>query len=126
MGQQQLLLVVLGIVVIGIAIAVALSLFKSNAADSKRDILITECMNLATKAIDYYKRPVSFGGGSHSFQNWQIPADLDSSENGVFSAAVSPGNIVITGTGTEILTGTDSIKVQVTVFPYSTTTSVIH
>jgi hypothetical protein len=125
-GQQQLLLVVLGVIVIGIAIAVGLSLFKSNAAESKRDILVSECMNLATKAIDYYKRPVSFGGGSHSFANWSIPAELDSSENGVFSAVVSPGNIVITGTGNEVLTGTDSIKVQVTVFPYSTTTTVIN
>jgi hypothetical protein len=36
--------------------------------------------------------------------------------NGNFmTASVSQGEVVITGTGTEVVTGTDSIKVQTTV-----------
>ncbi len=126
MGQQQLLLIVMGLVIIGIAIAVSFNLFESNAANHKRDLLISECMNLAAQAQVYYKRPRSFGGGSHSYLNWQIPDDMETSENGIFSAEVTAANVVITGTGTEVITGSDSIKVQVTVDPYTTTTTIIN
>lgn len=83
-------------------------------------------MDLASKAQVYYKRPRSLGGGSHSFLNWEIPDELERSENGVFSAAATAGNVVITGTGTEVITGDDSVKVQITVSPYTTSTTIIN
>ena len=40
MGQQQLLLVVLGIIIVGIAIAVGMALFRSHSIDEKRNLLM--------------------------------------------------------------------------------------
>ena len=115
MGQQQLLLIVLGIIIVGIAIAISIQLFRQNAIDSKRDILMNECSNIASIAIGYYKRPTSFGGGSKSFAGWSIPAELRSTVNGSYTAVVYRDSVVITGTGTEVVTGTDSIQVKTTV-----------
>jgi len=53
LGQQQLLLIVLGIIVVGIAIAISIQLFRQNAIDSKRDILMNESANIASIAIGY-------------------------------------------------------------------------
>jgi hypothetical protein len=116
-GQQQLLLIVLGIVVIGIAIALAMSLFRSNAIENKRDILSHECINLGSNAMGYYRKPESFGGGGRKFTGWNMPENLKVSANGYFTAEVLENSVIITGTGNEVITGTDSIKVQVTVYP---------
>ena len=71
MGQQQLLLIVLGLVVIAIAVVVGISLFRAHAISSKRDILTNETIDMAAQAISYYKRTSEFGGGGKSFIGWQ-------------------------------------------------------
>lgn len=115
MGQQQLLLVLLGIVVVGVAIAVAINLFRGNAIDRKREILINESHNLGSIAIAYYKKPKMMGGGGKTFTGWTIPSSMLATVNGSYTANVSSDNIVITGTGTEVVTNNDSIKVKTTV-----------
>ena len=82
MGQQQLLLIVLGLVVIAIAVVVGISLFRAHAISSKRDILINETIDMAAQAIGYYKREKAFGGGGKSFIDWQIPPQLQNTING--------------------------------------------
>ena len=115
MGQQQLLLIVLGIIVVGIAIAISIQLFRQNAIDSKRDILMNESANIASIAIGYYKRPVPFGGGGKSFIGLDVPGELQSTVNGSYSAVIYSDSVIITGTGTEVVTGSDSIQVRTTV-----------
>ena len=112
MGQQQLLMIVLAIIIVGIAIAISIQLFRASAIDSKRDILINECSNIATIAISYYKKPTDMGGGGKTFLGWQIPTQMVSTVNGSYLAQVTAEQITITGTGTEVVTGNDSIKVQ--------------
>ncbi len=112
MGQQQLLMIVLAIIIVAIAIAVSIQLFRSNAIESKRDILINECSNLATIAISYYKKPNELGGGGKTFNGWKVPSSMVTTVNGSYIAEVNSDQVVITGTGTEVVTGNDSIKVQ--------------
>ena len=115
MGQQQLLLVLLGIVVVGVAIVVAINLFRGNAIDRKREILINESHNIGSIAIAFYKKPRMMGGGGKRFTGWTIPSSLVATVNGSYTAQVSPDNIVIIGTGTEVVTDNVSIKVQTVV-----------
>lgn len=112
MGQQQLLLVLLGIIVVGVAIAVSINLFRGHAIDRKREILINESHNIGSIAIAFYKKPIMIGGGGRRFTGWTIPSSLVATVNGSYTAQVSPDNIVIIGTGTEVVTDNDSIKVQ--------------
>ena len=56
LGQQQLLMIVLAIIIVGIAIAISVQLFRSNAVEAKRDILIEETSSLAAMAIQYLIR----------------------------------------------------------------------
>jgi hypothetical protein len=57
LGQQQILLIVLAIIIIGVAIAISVQLFRSNAIEAKRDVLIEETTSLGAIAIQYYKKP---------------------------------------------------------------------
>ena len=116
MGQQQLLLIVMAIIIVGIAIAVSIQLFRANAIDSKRDLLIEETTSLGLMALQYFKKPAEIGGGSQSFIGWTIPSQMVSTVNGNFmTSMVAADKVIITGTGTEVVTGTDSIEVQTTV-----------
>jgi Tfp pilus assembly protein PilE len=63
MGQQQLLLIILGVIIVGIAIAVGITMFRDNSVSSNRDAMSTDLLHLAAKARHYYKRPTSMGGG---------------------------------------------------------------
>ena len=125
MGQQQLLLIVLGVIVVGIAIIVGINLFNANAVSSNRDAVISDLNNLAAMAQQYYKKPASMGGGANTFTGWKIPPQIDTTANGNYSASVSGQSITIDGYGTE--TGDDGsakVHAQATVTPTSVTVAV--
>lgn len=126
MGQQQLLLIILGIIVIGIAIAVGLTLFRAQSIDQKRNLLINEGANMASLAMGYYRKPASLGGGGGSFIGWTVPSDMTTTATGSYTSAAYGDSLVIIGTGNEVTTGTDSVKVKITVSAYGFSSSVIN
>lgn len=127
MGQQQLLMIVLALIIIAIAIAVSIELFKTNAIEQKRDLLIEETSSLAAMAIQFYKKPKELGGGGNSFENWQIPPQMVVTFNGNFMTAdIQAQEVRIIGTGSEVVTGNDSIKVETVVTPNEFYTIVIN
>jgi len=116
MGQQQLLLIVLALIIVAIAIAISVSLFRSNAIDGKRDILVEETTSLGVMALQYFKKPKELGGGGKSFDGWTIPSQMVQTINGNFmTALIQADEVTIVGTGSEVVTGGDSIKVETTV-----------
>ena len=127
MGQQQLLLIVLGIIIIGIAIIVGLSIFRTWSIDSKRDLIVNENNSLADLAFKYYRTAKGMGGGGNSFQGWEIPIQMQSTATGTHHIAeVYEDSVVIVGTGNDIVTGTDTVKVQTTVTSATINTVVIN
>jgi hypothetical protein len=127
LGQQQLLLILLGLVVIAIAIALGINLFRAHAISSKRDILTNETIDMAAQAISYYKRAREFGGGGKSFIGWQIPSEVQNTINGSYVIdEINKDELVIIATGTEVVTGSDSIQVKTTIVPDNYQIEVIH
>ena len=128
MGQQQLLLIILGVIVVGIAVAVGISMFNDSASSSNRDAVVSDLMNLASRAQQYYRRPSTTGGGGNTFNGLTL-AELTAkptNSNGVYALSTggSATSVVITGTGVEKgNNATSPISLAVTVFPDSTTLS---
>ena len=85
MGQQQLLLIVLGVIIVGIAIAVGISMFKSNAQSSNRDQVINDLNNLAAKAQQYYRKPTAMAGGGQSFTGFGLAPVDTGNANGSYT-----------------------------------------
>src|SRR5512134_1075091 len=67
MGQQQLLLIILGVIVVGIAVAVGITMFTDNAVSANKDAVTNDLVNLASRAQQFYRRPTALGGGQGSF-----------------------------------------------------------
>lgn len=101
MGQQQLLLIVLGVIVVGIAVVVGINLFSANAVSLNRDGVVSDLHNLGAMAQQHYKKPTSMGGGGNAFTGWTIPAELDTTANGNYVAQVGAQSITIQGYGNE-------------------------
>ena len=101
MGQQQLLLIVLGVIVVGIAVVVGINLFTANAVSSNRDGVVTDLNNLGTMAQQHYRKPTSMGGGGYTFTGWTVPNELDTTPNGSYAATVTAQTITLVGKGNE-------------------------
>jgi type II secretory pathway pseudopilin PulG len=63
MGTQQILLIVLSVVVVGIAVAVGITMFQNQAVNSARQSIMSDMNNFAAQAMAWYKMPLSMGGG---------------------------------------------------------------
>ncbi len=116
MGQQQLLLIILGVIVVGIAVAVGITMFSDNAISANRDAVSNDLVNLAARAQQYYRRPLALGGGGNSFVG--LTADntglakltnmgSSGNSNGTYriSTAGTLNEVVIEGTGKENING---------------------
>jgi hypothetical protein len=101
MGQQQLLLIILGVIIVGIAIAVGLSLFSAQSVQSNRDAIINDLNNLAAQAYQFRIRPTSMGGGQGDYTTFTIPIKMRTNENGTYVASPSNNSIDIIATSAQ-------------------------
>ena len=102
MGIQQLLLIVLSIIVVGITVYISYYLVIYYLQTSNREQLITQLNNLCTAAQQYYKKPREQGGGGGSFTGWNIPRQFLKTEDGIFRAVVRDDKINFNAIGTHI------------------------
>jgi hypothetical protein len=99
MGQQQLLLIILGVIIVGIAIAVGLSLFAANSVQANKDAIVNDINNLAANAYQYYIRPASMAGGASDYTKYTVPFKMSSNDNATYVASAgSTTSLTFTGT----------------------------
>ncbi len=128
MGQAQLLLVILGVVIIGVAIFVAIGMFQGTATESDRHAVINDLQHFATSAVTYYDKRVGQGGGGQSFVGITIgmvcPGGANA--NGHYSIeSASETACSIVGVGNE-MSGSDSVRVRMIVTRERNTIEIIN
>lgn len=106
MGQQQLLLVILGVIVVGIAIAVGISQFGSSNVQANKDGVTSTLLNIAANAYQYKIRPSSLGGGSNSYVNYSIPTKMQSDDFGQYALNGTPTSSQVKIDGISVFDGT--------------------
>jgi hypothetical protein len=79
------MLVILGFIVVGIAIAVGIWMFRTNAMSSDRDEVINDLNNLAVKAQQYFRVPSAIAGGGQSFGGFYLAPIDTANGNGLYS-----------------------------------------
>ena len=126
MGQQQLLLIVLGVIIVGIAVLLGIYVFQASSVENKRDVVINESVNIASLALQYYKKARVFGGGQYSFTGWVIPDHMQTTSNGSYTAQVFSDSVIIIGTGNEYVISGTPIKIETTVSKNGISTKVIN
>lgn len=127
MGQQQLLLIVLGVIIVGIAVVVGISVFTASGSAANRDAVISDLTNLTAMAQQYYRKPTALGGGNRTFTGWSLPSSLDTTGNGVYTVTIAAQSVTLTGTGNETgNNGTSAVKVTMILGPDAITSTTIN
>lgn len=125
MGQQQLLLVILVTIIVGIATVVAINVFGSASDNANRDAVRQDMLAAAAQAQGEYAKPSMMGGLGKDFEdldlrNLGIPSNqptLDTetsvtNDNGVYTLSGNSGDtFTITGDPSG---GSDDIELVVT------------
>ncbi|GAB1367219.1 hypothetical protein MASR1M36_20900 [Candidatus Cloacimonadaceae bacterium] len=114
MGTQQILLIVLSVIIVGVAIAVGISMFNSQAYNSNKTAIASDAQSFATQVVQYYKTPTSQGGAGGvivddaagltaicGYMGFDPTTHQISNENGIFTIDIaSATSVTITGLGT--------------------------
>jgi hypothetical protein len=128
MGTQQILLIVLSVIIVGVAIAVGITMFNSQAYNSNKSGIAADAQSFATQIVQYYKTPKSQGGFGGEDVDSLVVSDISgylgfdattnstTNENGTYTISLdgTSGMPVITGVGSAEKDGKNP-KVETTV-----------
>ena len=95
MGQQQLLLLVLGIVIVGLAVVVGIQAFGENQKKANSDALVNDAVRIASDAQAWVLKPNAFGGGDGDFTNVTFDALGYSATGGVYTNLNGKYNLTV-------------------------------
>jgi len=125
MGTQQILMIVLSVIIVGVAVGVGITMFQNQAVNSNRQAVIADLNNFAAQAIAWYKLPENMGGGGNGNPGFgtttdDVPAtagllsyigfvdpetgegvDTYTNDNGTYTINAAGTSLTITGTGKE-------------------------
>jgi hypothetical protein len=119
MGQQQLILLVLATVIVGIAIVVGIRAFTENDAKANADAMMQDAVRMASDIQAAIKKPDPFGGvdaftdidfGVLGYPN---TGGVYTNLNGQFELAAAAAGVVITGVGPDSTQALQEIVVAV-------------
>ena len=103
MGQQQILLIVLSVILVGIAIAVGITMFRAQARNSNLDGIISDLNNLGNMAYQYKIRPTGMMGGGGFYDGFDeentgyyanLPEEMQQTDN-----VTQPFEVEVVGDG---------------------------
>ncbi len=108
MGQQQLLLLVLSVIIVGIAVVVGINMFSTSAESANLEAVTNDLMHFSSLAQQYFIKPTSMGGGGNSFSGIAMKHLVPSvgggteygNDNGTYeiSTAGTDSTVALTGT----------------------------
>ncbi|QOJ28170.1 MAG: hypothetical protein HRU80_04480 [Ignavibacteriales bacterium] len=116
MGQQQLLLIGITVILTGTALLVGISMYRSYVTQINREQILSDLNIIGADAQGYYRRAIQQGGGQTSFLNYKIPFGFQENPSGVYTIkSVSKDEIVINGLEIEAGDDGNPISYDVTV-----------
>jgi hypothetical protein len=96
MGQQQLLLEILGVILVAFAVAIGLSLFSAQAIQANKTAIFNDLNQIAAYANHYRVSTTSMGGGQGSYAGFRVPVTMTFTENAAFSSTATATAVTIT------------------------------
>ncbi len=114
MGQQQLLLVILVTIIVGIATVVAINTFSSAADSANLDAVRQDLAQIGSSAQAYYIKPTMLGGGGSEFTGMNFNL-ISFPSDSIYAAGLNAANT----NGVYVLTTVDAQQVVVTATPAS-------
>jgi hypothetical protein len=94
-GQQQLLIVLLGVVIVSIAIAAGMGLFGANKVKANKDAIINDMNTIAVSALRYRSKPKVLLGGGGSYRGFVLSDKYKPNPNATYACVANDSEITI-------------------------------
>ena len=119
MGQQQLLLIVLGVIIVGIAVVVGINVFTASSLEANKSALVADLQTIGSMAQQYYRKPTAMGGGGNTFTGFSISPSLrqTANMNAEITTTVAAQSVKLVAIGTESDADSGRAKATMTVGP---------
>jgi len=91
MGTQQVLLIILTVVIVGLSMAAGIIAFQAQAKNSQRQAIITQMSSYVGEALAFRRIPTSLAGGGGSYEGF-YPAGAVASSPG---SSASDGDAMV-------------------------------
>ena len=125
MGYQQILMLFLSVVIIGISVTVGITIYTHEMTRINRQSIISDMNIFAGVANAYYKTPANMGGGDEIWDldkmgmwfglNYNAANNMISYSNGTYVFSSSDDILTIVGIGTSIgNNGSENVKATLT------------
>ena len=114
MGQSQLLMIILGVIIVGIAIAVGIGQFGESALAANRDAIAADGNRIIAQSQTWYRKPTSLGGGGNTFTGLTLGGlgVNGTNSNGTCAlSSVAAQALTVLCTGTENTSGGSAVQV---------------
>jgi hypothetical protein len=85
MGQSQILIIAISILIIGISILAGTGFFSDDEIEANKKAMINDVNHIAMNATRYYRRIGALGGGGYSYLGYALPGGYRSNLNGKYS-----------------------------------------
>lgn len=118
MGQQQLLLVILVTIIVGIATVVAINVFGSSAENANRDAVRQDVLTIGTASQGWYIKPTMMNGGGNSFIGMTF-RDITFAADSIFAGSSGPNTAAMNMNGAYDLTALTDSQFVVVAYPAS-------
>lgn len=108
MGMQQILLILLSVIIVGVAVAVGMQMFATQKASSEQQAVMADLQSFGVQVISYLNSPASLGGGSGTITDatdgagiikwigWSATPNVN--ENASYALVTAAGTCTITAT----------------------------
>ncbi len=94
MGQSQLLIIAISVLIIGIAIAAGAGFFSNDETEANKRAMVNDINHIAMNAARYYRRIPALGGGGYSFAGYVLPPGYRANLNGTYFASVQSRDVL--------------------------------
>jgi len=112
MGQSQLLIIAISVLIIGIAVLAGAGFFESDDIDANKKEMINDFHHIAINAVRYYRRIPALGGGGYKYDGYVLPGGYRSNLNGRYSITVVNSQ-TLEITGVSALDSTDTMTADI-------------
>ncbi len=104
MGQTQILMIVLSVIIVGIVVAVGITTqCGESAVQANEDAVVANCQRMVSAAAQHYSKPTSMGGGERTFTGITLTTlnMASSDDTGSYDIDGSGTDLEIVGVGLE-------------------------
>ena len=130
MGTQQVLMLVIGVIVVGVAVAVGIVMFNTGSYNANQNAIAVNMQDINTKMLQFWMLPSSMGGANQLPANVKmetVGASLGFSKNGeVYSFINEDGEFRLKSTnetnGKVVIEGLGNVGKSNNKFPLVTMT----